>query len=109
MAPDCRVIDVAAEKTVIGWGREKSRVLAAVIAPCEAGLAGVADDIWLNGDSVADFEMRHGRVRGEDYSCRFMAKDVGVFYYHGANPAGVPEVNIRAGRIVNFLHGATPV
>ncbi len=97
MAPDCRVIDVAAEKTVNGWGREKSHLQAAVVAPCEAGLAGIADDTWLNGDSVADFEVRHGRVRGEDYSSRFMAKDVVVFYYHGANAAGVPEVNIRAG------------
>lgn len=99
MAPDCRVIDVAAEKTVNWWGREKLHLQAAVIAPCEAGFAGVADDIWLNGDSVADFEVRHGRVRGKNYSRRFMAKNVGIFYYHGANAAGVPEVDIRAGEL----------
>lgn len=40
-------------------------------------------------------------MRGEDYSSRLMAKDVVTFYYHGANAAGVPEVNIRAEGIFN--------
>lgn len=99
MAPDCWVVDVAAEEAVDGWSGQKSHLYAAVIAPCEAGFAGVANDIWLNGDSVTGFEVRDGGVGGEDYSCGFMAKDVVVFYYHGANAAGVPEVNIRAGRL----------
>lgn len=104
MAPDCWVVDVAAEKTVDGWGGEKSHLQAAVIAPCEARLAGIADYTWLNGDAVADFEIRDGGVRGEDYSCGFMAKDVGVFYYHGADAAGAPEVNVGAGGL-SILHG----
>lgn len=41
--------------------------------------------------------MRDGGVRGENYSSGFMAKNMIVFDYHGANAAGVPEVDIRAG------------
>lgn len=94
MAPDCGVIDVAAEQAVDGRGGEEAHVEAAVVAAGEAGLALVADDVGFDGDAVAKLEVRDGRVLGQNDAGGFVAEDVGAGDDHGADTAGVPEVNI---------------
>ena len=94
VAPDGRVVDVAPEEAVDGRGGEEAHVEAAVVAAREAGFALVADDVGFDGDAVAGLEVRDGRVRGEDYAGGFVAEDVGVCYDHGADAAGVPEVDV---------------
>ena len=97
MAPDGRVGDVAAEEAVDGRGGEELHALAAVVAAGEAGFAGVADETRFDGDAVADFQVGDGRVGGENDAGGFVAEDVGVFDDHGADAAGVPEVDIGSG------------
>lgn len=94
MAPDGRVVDVAAEEAVDGRGGEEAHVEAAVVAAREAGFACVADDVGFDGDAVAGDEVRDGWVRGEDHAGGFVAQDVRVCYDHGADAAGVPEVDV---------------
>lgn len=94
MAPDGGVVNVAAEEAVDGRGGEEAHVEAAVVAACEAGFAGVADDVGFDGDAVAGAEVRDGGVRGEDDAGGFVAEDVRVCYDHGADAAGVPEVDV---------------
>lgn len=96
MAPDGGVSDVAAEEAVDGRGGEELHFFAAVVAAGEAGLAGVADEAWFDGDAVADLQMRDGGVSGEDYAGGFVAEDVSFFDHHGADAAGVPEVDVRS-------------
>lgn len=94
MAPDGRVVDVAAEEAVDGGRGEEAHVEAAVVAAREAGFALVADDVGFDGDAVAGLEVRDGRVRGEDDAGGFVAEDVRVCHDHGADAAGVPEVDV---------------
>ena len=94
VAPDGRVGDVAAQEAVDGRGREEFHLFAAVVAAGQAGLAGVADQARFDGDAVADFEVGDGGVGGEDDAGGFVAEDVVVFDDHGADAAGVPEVDI---------------
>ena len=74
---------------------EELNTQAAVVAAGETGFAGMADDIRFDGDAVSGFEMRDGGMDGDDDSCRLVPEDVGVFYDHGPNPSGMPEVDIR--------------
>ena len=96
VAPDGRVVDVAAEEAVDGRGREEAHLQAAVVAACEAGFAGMAGEGGLDGDTVADLEVGDGRVDSEDFASGLVAQDVCIFNDHGANAAGVPEVDIGA-------------
>ena len=95
MAPQGRMVQVAAEKTMEGRCGEELDVQAAIVAASKAGFAGMAYYVRLNGDAVAGLEMRDGGVHGDDNSCGLMAKDVSVFYNHGPNPSGMPEMDIR--------------
>ena len=97
VAPDGRVGDVAAEEAVHGWGGEEAHGVAAVVAPCEAGFARVADHIRFNGDAVARGEVRDGGVDGEDFARGFVPEDVVVGDDHGADAASVPEVDVGSG------------
>ena len=94
VAPDGRVVDVAAEEAVDGRGREEAHREAAVVAARQAGFAVAADDVRFDGDAVADGEGRDGGVRGEDDARGFVAEDVRVCDDHGADAAGVPEVYV---------------
>ena len=96
VAPDGRVVDVAAEEAVDGRSGEESHLQAAVIAACEAGFAGMAGEGGLDGDAVADLEVGDGRVDSEDFASGLVAQDVCIFDDHGANAAGAPEVDIGA-------------
>ncbi len=94
MAPHCGVGDVAAEEA-INWRRgEEAHVDAAIIAACEAVFAFVADEVGFDCYAVADFESGDGGVDGDYYAGGFMAKDMVGCYDHGANAAGVPEVDV---------------
>ena len=86
--------DVAAEEAVNGRGGEEAHVDAAIVAACEAVFALVADEVGFDCYAVADFEVGDGGVSGDYYAGGFMAKDMVVCYDHGANAAGVPEVDI---------------
>lgn len=86
-------------------------MFAAVVAACEAGLAGVTGDVGFDGDAVAGLKVFDGGVHGEDLqelimgscggceregylSSRFVAKDVFVFDDHRTDTAGMPEMNV---------------
>ena len=94
VAPDGRVVDVAAEEAVDGRGGEEAHGEAAVVAAREAGLAVAADDVRFDGDAVAGAEGGDGGVRGEDDAGGLVAEDVRVCHDHGADAAGVPEVDV---------------
>lgn len=96
VAPHGRVVDVAAQEAVHGRRGQEAHVEAAVVAARQAGFARVADDVRFDGDAVAGLEVRDGGVRGEDDAGGFVAEDVGVRYHHGADAAGVPEVDVRS-------------
>lgn len=103
VAPYGGVVDVAAEETGDRGRAAEQDGLAPVVAACQAGLAGVADDVGLDGYAVAGLEVRYGGVGGDDGAGGLVAEDVVVGDDHGANAAGVPEVDIRAGRGVSLL------
>ena len=96
MAPDGWVVDVAAEKAGDGRGGVEAHLQTAVVAACEAGFAGVAGERRFNGHSVAGFQVGDGGMDGEDFAGGFMAQDVVVCDDHGANAAGMPEVDVGA-------------
>lgn len=66
MAPFGGVVYVPAEETGDGRSAEEKDVLASVVAAGKAGLAGVAGDVWLNGDAVTRLEVLDGGVDGND-------------------------------------------
>lgn len=94
VAPDGWMVDVAAEEAVDGRGGEEAHVEAAVVAAGQAGFALVADDVGFDGDAVADLEVFDRGVLGDDDAGGFVAEDVIVCYDHGADAAGVPEVDV---------------
>ena len=94
VAPDGGVVDVAAQEAVDGRGGEEAHGEAAVVAAREAGFAVAADDVRFDGDAVARGEVRDGGVGGEDDAGGFVAEDVRVCHDHGADAAGVPEVDV---------------
>lgn len=98
VAPDGRVVDVAAQQAVDGRGGQEGDALAAVVASRQAGLAGVADDVGLDGDAVAHFQRGDGRVHGNDFAGRLVAEDVVALDNHGADAACVPEVDVGAAK-----------
>ena len=82
---------------MVGGCREELDLEAAVVAAGEARRAFAADDVGLDGDAVAGFEGGDGGVHGDDRAGGFVAEDVCVFDNHGADAAGVPEVDVGAG------------
>ena len=90
--------DVAPEQAIDRRGGEEAHASAAVVASREARVAGPADDVRLDGHAVARLKGCDGRVGCQNDACRFMPKDVCACYDHGADAAGVPEVNIRSVR-----------
>ena len=94
VAPHCGVGDIAAEETVNGRGGEEAHVDAAIVATCEAVFAFVADEVGFDCYAVADFEVGDGGVDGYYYASGFMAKDMVIRHDHGANAAGMPEVDV---------------
>jgi hypothetical protein len=89
------VVDIAAEEAGDGRsGAEEDRV-AAVVATGQARLALAADDVGLDGNTVTDLEGLDVVVDGNNDACRLVAENVVVGDNHGANAAGVPEVDIR--------------
>ena len=96
MAPYRRVIDVPSQQARDGRGGAERDVHAAVVAAGEAGLALPADDIGFHGHAVAELVRGDGGVFGNDDAGGFVAEDVRVGYDHGADAAGVPEVDVGA-------------
>ena len=94
MAPHCGVGDIAAEEAVNGRGGKETHVDTAIVATCEAVFAFVADKVGFDCDAVTDFKVGDGGVGGNYYTGGFMAKDMVVCYDHGADAAGVPEVDV---------------
>ena len=101
MAPHGRVIDVSPQQSRDGRRGAEGDFLAAVVATCEAGLALVADDVGFHGHAVADAVGGDGGVFGDDDAGGFVAEDVRVFDDHGADAAGVPEVDVGAAILVS--------
>lgn len=93
------MIDIASQQPGDRRRGEESDGWAAVVAACEAGLAGEAGDVGLDCDAVAGLEGSDGRVHGEDLPGGLVAEDVGARDDHGADCAGVPEVDVGAGGV----------
>lgn len=87
VAPHGRVFEVAAQKSSNRRCGEELDALAAIVAAGQAGLAFVADDVGFDGNAVAGFERRDGRVDGEDGAGGLVTEDVRVFDDHGADAA----------------------
>ena len=96
VAPDGRVVDVAAQQAVDRRRGEEGNLFAAVVAARQAGLASVANDVGLDGDAVTDLERGDGRVDSDDFAGRFVAEDVVAVDNHGADAACMPEVDVGA-------------
>lgn len=97
MAPHGRVSNIAAKKP---RGRRRARennVDAAIVAACQARLANTAWDIGFNGDHVANLEIGHGMVSGDDYTSGFVAKDVVGFDVRRTDCTGMPEMDLSVG------------
>lgn len=94
VAPDGRVVDVAAQQA--GDGRRAAELdrLASVVFACQAGFALAADDVGFDGDAVADVVRFDRRVFGHHDTGGFVAEHVRVFHDHGADGAVFPEVDI---------------
>jgi len=105
MAPHGRVVNVAPQQARDRRRGAEGDGLAAVVSAREAGLAGVADDVGLDGDAVANFEGGDGGVRGDDEARGFVAEDVRVFDDHGADGAVAPEVDVGAGVVEEVVSG----
>lgn len=90
------MVDVAAQEAVEGRRGKELDFVAAIVAAREAGLAGAADGVRLDGDAVAGLQRRDGGVHGEDCAGGLVAEDLVGFDDHGANAPGVPEVDIGA-------------
>lgn len=96
MAPDGRVVDIATQETVDGRGGQEGDVFATVVPAGQTGFAGIADDVGLDGNAVADFEMGDIGGHGNDLACRFVAQDMVSGDNHRADTAIVPEVDVRS-------------
>ncbi|CRK31461.1 hypothetical protein BN1708_005463 [Verticillium longisporum] len=105
VAPDGRMVDVSPQQAGHGRRRKELDLLTAVVTPREAGLAGVADDVGLDGDAVADLEVLDAGVHCDDIAGRLVTENVVALDNHGADAAMAPEVNVRAGRVSLFLLG----
>ena len=91
------MIDIAPKQTVVRGSGEKFHLKAAVVAPGEAGFAGVANEVRFDCYTISRLEMLDGGVDSEDFTGGLVAEDVIVLYYHWTYTAGVPEVDIRSG------------
>lgn len=100
MAPDGRVVDITAQETVDGRSRQERNVFATVVSSSETGFAGIADDVRLDSDTVADLEMGNIGGYSDDLASRFVAENMVAGDNHRADAAIVPEVNIGS-RTVN--------
>lgn len=99
MTPYRRVVDVASQQPGNGRRGAELDFFAAVVAASQAGFAFAADDVGFDGDAVADTVGGDGGVGGDDDAGGLVAEDVRVGYDHGTDAAGVPEVDVRAGRV----------
>nr|POE79861.1 hypothetical protein CFP56_07927 [Quercus suber] len=91
VAPDGRMVDIAAQQAGDGRRGAELHLLAAVVLAEQAGLALVADDVGLDGDTVADLVRPDRGVLGDDDAGGLVAKDVLALDDHGADAAGMPE------------------
>lgn len=94
VAPDGGVVNVAAEKAGNGGCREEVDALASVVTASQAGLAGVADNLGLNGDPVANLEVLDTGVDSNDLARGLVAQNVIAFDDHGADATMLPEVDV---------------
>lgn len=91
------MIDIAPKQAVVRGSGEKPHLKAAVVAPREAGFAGVANEVRFDGYTISRLEMLDGGVDSEDFTRGLVAEDVVVFYDHWTYTASVPEVDIGSG------------
>lgn len=94
VAPHGRVVNVAAEKAGNGRCREEVDALASVVTASQTGLAGVADDLGLDGDPVADLDILDAGVDSNDLAGGLVAQDMIAFDDHGADATMLPEVDV---------------
>lgn len=62
MAPDSWVIHISAEESWNRWGGKELDLLTTIISSREARLAFVADDVWFDGYTITNFEVRYARM-----------------------------------------------
>ena len=94
VTPHCWVVEVSSEQTIEWWRRGELHVYAPVVATGQTGLALVANDVGLNGNSIADLQVRDGWMSGNHHACGLVPEYVVILDYHRANGACVPEVDI---------------
>lgn len=88
------MVDISTEQAINGGCRQKFDGLATIVAAREARFAFIADHVGLHSDAVADFEGFDVVCNGDDDAGGFVAEDVVVCDNHGADTAGVPEMDI---------------
>lgn len=94
VTPHRWVVDISPQQTWHRRCRPELDLLATIVAAGKTRLALAADDVGLDGDAVADLVRSDRRVLRYNDAGGFVAEDVRVFYDHGTNAAGVPEVDI---------------
>ena len=62
VTPDSGVVDIATEETVHRRGRKEGDIFATVVSSRQAGFAGIADNVRLDRNTVADLEV--GNIGG---------------------------------------------
>lgn len=69
-------------------------LLAAIVSSSEAGFTCSADDIWLDRNTISNFEVVHRRMYSQYHTRRLVPQNMCILNDHGTNAASVPEVNI---------------
>ena len=75
-------------------GAQEIDVFTSVVSPSQARLTLMANDSRFYSNAIADPEMCSGRMGGENDTSGFVAEYMVAMYYHGADSAFTPEMNI---------------
>lgn len=98
MAPDSRVVDIAAKETIDGRSGQEFHLLTAIVPAREAGFAIVTNEARLDSDAIARLKVGDGGMGSDDYSSGLVAEDMLICDDHGSNCSMTPEVDVRSVR-----------
>ena len=96
MHPLRRVALESLDRAIVRVHARKADLLAEIIAPVAAQEARLAGHAGLDGDAVADREVRHVGAEPDDDARGFVAENVAAVHFQRADAAGFPEVDVPA-------------